>query len=232
MKEIKSSKLIEKYMEVYDLAGIFEQETLDHIKLFQYEKGQYLCQNGRNIDFMLFLVKGEVKVFTSLTNGKSYLLRVEKPLSVLGDVEFLDRQEFSANVEALNTCHCLSISFSYLRKMEGHNPIFLRFIIKELGYKLKTISYLSTENLYLPLISKFAAYVLMHVDEGETRVKLKSDFKDISIQLGATYRHLSRVMNRLVEEKILEKDGHSFTVLDRQALVDLAENTTGNMDKY
>ncbi len=37
------------------------------------------------MEYLFFLVEGETKVFTLLENGKTYLLRVEEPLTVYGD---------------------------------------------------------------------------------------------------------------------------------------------------
>ena len=200
----------------------FDKNIINHLTLIEYEKGNYLCREGELVKYVLFLVSGEVKVYSTLENGKSYLLRTEKPLTVYGDIELLNSDTYCANVEALKNCHVIGISFTYIRQHYLDNPKFLKYLCKSLGYRLSTISQMSTGNLYLPLINKLAGYIMIHSNEGSNQVVLKRSFTDISDQLGVTYRHLSRTFITLESEGIISRKGKLITVLNKDKLKELA----------
>jgi len=222
MKEIKNIKLLNKYIDQFSLIKIFDDHIKNHLVLFEFEKNEYLCREGSTVDYVFFLVKGDVKIYTTLDNGKSYLLRTEKPLSIYGDIELLNSDTYCANVEALKTCHVIGISFAYVRKEYLNNAKFLNYLCRNLGHRLDSISQMSTENLYLPLSNKLAGYLMMHVSDETNQVILKSSFTDISDQLGATYRHLSRTFKSLEVEGIISRKGKYITILNKAKLIDLA----------
>jgi CRP-like cAMP-binding protein len=224
MKEINNPKLLSKYVAEHNIIGVFDKEILNHLVLLEYEKNEYLCRDGEIVEYVLFLVQGEVKVYTTLENGKIYLLRIEKPLSVYGDIELLNSDTYCANVEALSNCHVIGISFSYIRKQYLNNSEFLRYLCQSLGDRLMTISQMSTKNLYLPLVNKLASYLMIHRNETTNQVIIRRSFTDISDQLGATYRHLSRTFKTLESGGVIGRSGKSIAILDLAKLEELAGN--------
>lgn len=225
MKEISSITKLEKYIEQHELQEIFDPQIIDHSRLFEYAKGDMICSNGMDINYLLFLVAGEAKVFTTLDNGKIYLLRIEHALSVYGDLEVLFDKEYSANVEALGDCHCIGIPIEYVRETYLNHPEFLKYIIYSLSNRLDKISHMSTSNLLLPLRNKFASYLLAHKDKTDNMINIKSSFIDVAEQLGTTYRHLSRTMNEMVKEGLIDKHGKLMEIVQLDKLKKLAGNT-------
>lgn len=222
MKEIKNYKLLETYIKQNNIEEIFDDDIKNHMVLFEYEKNEFLCREADLADYVLFLVKGEVKIYSTLENGKSYLLRTEKPFNIYGDLELLNRDTYSANVEALKSCHAIGISFAHVRKHYLENPKFLNYLCRSLGHRLDSISKMSTENLYLPLTNKLAGYLMIHINEEKTQVVLRNSFTDISDQLGATYRHLSRTFKSLESKGVINRKGKYIDVLDLEILKELA----------
>lgn len=222
MKEIKDQKLLEQYIKKSNVVDTFDVKVLDHLILFEYDKNEYICRDGELVDYVLLLVKGEVKIYTTLENGKSYLLRIEQPYNIYGDIELLNSDTYCANVEALKSCHVLAVSFQYVRKHYLNNPNFLNYLCKSLGHRLNTISQMSTENLYLPLVNKLAGFLTIHMNEETNEVILKRSFTDISDQLGATYRHLSRTFKTLESKGIIKRKGKTISILKPNELKELA----------
>lgn len=222
MKEINNPKLLTKYSADFNIVEIFDKDIVKHLVLFEYEKNDYLCREGELVKYVLFLVSGEVKVYSSLENGKNYLIRIETPLNIYGDIELLNSDTYCANVEALNTCHVMGISFSYIKKQYLDNPKFLKYLCRSLGNRLNKISQMSTQNLYLPLMNKLASYLMIHRNQHNNQVMIKRSFTDISDQLGVTYRHLSRTFKALESEGVILRSGKSITILNLSKLEELA----------
>jgi CRP-like cAMP-binding protein len=179
-------------------------------------------QSTEEIKIKGVLYSNDKTVELTLENGKIYLLRTEKPFNIYGDIELLNSDTYCANVEALKSCHVIGISFTYIRKQYLNNSDFLKYLCRSLGFRLNTISHMSTDNLYLPLVNKLAGYLIIHGNEQSNQVILKRSFTDISDQLGSTYRHLSRTFKNLEADGIISRSGKSITILNRAKLEELA----------
>lgn len=225
MKDITTEAAINAYFETTDLGHIFEPEVAQHCRLFQYERGELICENGADFEYLLFMVEGEAKVYTMLDNGKTYLLRFETPMIVYGDVEVLFDLVYTANVEAMGNCCCLGIAIGYIRRNCLDSPVFLKYVISTLSSRLDAISHMSTSNLLLPLKNKFASYLMAHKELDSNTVVIRRSYLNVADQLGATYRHLSRVMRDMTEEALIERDGKKLILKDIEALSELAGNT-------
>jgi len=224
-------KVLEKYIEKYNILGIFDETIIPQLRLVSYGKGEIICRSGMDVEYLQFLVKGRIKVIAALSNGKSLLLRVQEPLSIFGDLEMFDYSNYTANVEALVDCLCIVVPMGFVRKKYSDHPPLLKFIIRRLGMKLHSISYISAENLYLPLKNRFSAYLLIHGERREKVIHLKSSFTDVSDLLGVSYRQLSRTMKQMEEDGLFHKEGHVFQITDYDQLLSLAENSFLSMGK-
>lgn len=225
MIDVTTQVRVKHYFDTTVLGRIFGQDLMDRSRLFEYEVGEMVCENGQPLTKLIFLVEGAAKVYTMLDNGKIYLLRIEEPLNIYGDLEVLTGDTYTANVEALAGCRCLEMPIGLIRRSYGADPEFLSLIIRSLAERLDKISHMSTTNLLLPLKNKVAGYLMAHMDDDTSTVHINCSYIDVAEQLGSTYRHLSRVMKELLDDGIICKRGKVITVVDRDALIDLGGNT-------
>lgn len=222
MRELLDQELKVRYLQKFDFDRIFDERIYDCSRLYEYDKGDSLVEVGMSLTHMLFLVKGEAKVYASLENGKVYLLRNEAPLNVFGDVEILRGQDCTAYVSALNQCHVIGIPVVNIRRDYYDHPPFLQYIIGSLANKLVEIGYKSSEDSLMPLKNKLASFLLAHMDEETQIVKFRPSLSDVAEQLGSTYRHLARIFKELSEEGMIEKQGKKIRVLNKSELRKLA----------
>jgi len=225
MKEIVSLQRLEAYFKAYALNDIFKGNIYNHCRIFEYAKGEMICENGNKINHLFLLVEGEAKVFTTLGNGKIYLLRIENPLSVYGDLETLMQHEYTANVEALNKCICIGIPMAHIKSVYLDHAPFLKFLCLSLANRLDKVSQMSTSNILLPLKNKLASYLLAHKELDTNNIYVKSSFVDIAEQLGTTYRHLNRTINEMCLEGLMNKRGKIMEITRIDDLKALAGHT-------
>ncbi len=64
----------------------------------------------KSLIIFFFLVKGKAKVYTTLSNGKSLLLCFYNDFKLLGDVEIINLENASSNVQVIEDTYCLAIS--------------------------------------------------------------------------------------------------------------------------
>lgn len=226
MKRINDKNLLEFYMKEFGLDILFQKDMRPYMNLMGFERGECICNTGDELEYFYFNVKGKLKVYTLMENGKSLLLRFNKPLSILGDVEFVSGYKIKCNVDSLNESHLIGIKVDDIRKHAGNDPVFLNFVIKNLGYKLYTISNSTSINLLYSLEKRFASYIIS-IASDESNSKGINEIKTTSMTematlLGTSYRHLNRVIRELSDRGVVGKHNGNISVLDYAALKELA----------
>jgi CRP/FNR family putative post-exponential-phase nitrogen-starvation transcriptional regulator len=226
MKRINDKNLLESYIRQFSLDSLFQKDMRPYMTLMSYERGECICYTGDELEYFYFNVKGKLKVYTLMENGKSLLLRFNKPLSILGDVEFMSGYSIKCNVDSLNESHLIGIKVEDIRKHANNDPVFLSYVIRSLGYKLYTISNSTSINLLYSLEKRFASYILSISSEdssskGISEIRTTS-MTEMATLLGTSYRHLNRVIRELADKGIVSKSNGNITILDYNSLRELA----------
>lgn len=223
MKKIINPKLLHHYIKKHHIDDIFDDEILSHMELHHYEKGEDILQAKNQLLYYYFFVKGKIKIFSVLENGKSLLLEFYTEFGTLGDIELFKNVSICSNVEAVKNSYLIGIPANILREKCHDNIKFLKFMINSLGIKLESTSNNSSYNLLYPLINRLSSYLLEHITDKDYIV-LNSSFKDISEFLGTTYRHLHRTFHSLESKGIIRCDGQTIYILDKDQLKKLSKN--------
>lgn len=225
MKRINDRNLLEFYISTFELDSLFRKDMRPYMTLMSFERGECICNTGDVLDYFYFDVKGKLKVYTLMENGKSLLLRFNKPLSILGDVEFMSGYKIKCNVDSLNESHLIGIPVEDIRRHAIDDPVFLSFVIKNMGYKLYTISNSTSINLLYSLEKRFASYIISISSEdnskGRNEIRTTS-MTEMATLLGTSYRHLNRVIREMADKGIVSKKNGNISVLDYSKLRELA----------
>ncbi|KDR95635.1 cAMP-binding domain of CRP or a regulatory subunit of cAMP-dependent protein kinases [Peptoclostridium litorale DSM 5388] len=226
MVKINDIKRMEKYILKYGIDEIFSKDMRPFMELFSFKKGEYICMDGENVGHLLFLVEGKAKVYVTLSNGKSLLLCFYKGFKVLGDLEIINGQSASTNVQAIEDVYCIGISIENAIKHLLGDAKFLRFVCSSLGEKLSMCSKNSSINLLYPLENRLASYIIATeeiMDYGGRKVIVfNENLTEIAELLGSSYRHLLRTLNSLCEKGVLIKKDRHFEVTDEKSLKEFA----------
>lgn len=226
MKLLNDKNLMKHYIDKFQLDTIFDKDMSSYMKLFLCEKGEMICKIGDELEWIYFLVKGKLKVFNLLLNGKSTLLRFSTPLSIVGDLELFKKYKIKNNVEALNEAIIIGIKADDVKKYASEDSLFLRFVIENLSHKLYTFSNLSALNQAYPFINRFASY-LIAITSDENNNKLIDEIKtnnltELANFFGVSYRHLNRVIKDLCDSGIIKKNNKEIVILDYERLKDMS----------
>ncbi|WP_070000070.1 cyclic nucleotide-binding domain-containing protein [Cellulosilyticum sp. I15G10I2] len=228
MIKINDSEKLNHYVAKYDIDKLFDEDAKTFIELLFFKKNEYICRQDEPIHYLFFFVEGKAKIFTTQGNGKSLLLSFYQEFKVLGDLEIINFEVATANVQAIEDTYCLGIPVEQVRTYLFNNVKLLRFICQSLGEKLNRCTKNSSVNLLYPLENRLASYMLATAPKeelnGENIIKLNENLTEVSELLGTSYRHLLRTLDNLCSKNIIKKKGHGFEVLDERALKKLAEN--------
>jgi CRP-like cAMP-binding protein len=222
MKQINEKNLINKYFEKYKLDEILTPEAKDISQIIEFAPGEEILKTGDNLENYYIFLEGRLKVYSIQENGKHLLLKFYGGFDTLGDIELISGMKISSTVVAVKESILIRMPAGKLKSLVYDYPPFLRYSMNNLGLKLHNLSNHSAHNLLYPLKNRLASFI--HVQAEGDELILSDKFIDIAEYLGTTYRHLSREMNSLENEKIITRKKNIIKVLSEDNLKELAGN--------
>ena len=229
MKIINNPQKMNTYIEKYNLNQLFSQDMSSYMKLYFFKSREFIYREEDAFTHVYFFVDGKAKVFNETANGRSLLLCFYKPLQVLGDVELMEDKMITSNVEVIDDAYCIGMPVDKVRSLLINDLVFLKYLCRNLGTKLVRSSRYSSVNMLYPLENRLASYILgvgISHEKGKDLFTFFDTLTVISELLGASYRHLLRTLNNLMEKGIISRHGDVYEVLDMDTLEELG------MDMY
>lgn len=224
MERIHNKTLIHSYVEKNKLNKLFTNFSYEDIQLYRFYKGEMIYITGEEILNMYFVVEGKVKIYTNTIDDKRLILRFQKAVAVIGDIEFIDNDPALHSVEASSDCIAIGISYKTIREKLGSNPIFLQYLLESVTSKFRTKTN-SSINLLYPVEVRFASYLLSTTNEGrDSSFQEEISLTDISEMIGTSYRHLNRVITKLSNESIIKRENGRIHLQDIEKLKEIARD--------
>ncbi|WP_426333721.1 Crp/Fnr family transcriptional regulator [Paenibacillus silvae] len=224
MKEVLDFELMHKLARQYGLDQVLDESAMTELRLLEADKGETICEKGERPERLYFLVQGKLKIFTTLPNGKSLLLRFSTPLALVGDLELVNGKEANNTVQSVNRSLLLAISYRAIQNTYVENPKFLYFMLSQVTHKLHTFSNLSSLNMLYPVESRFASYLLSitEQDAAASEEIQTSKLTELADLLGTSYRHLNRVIQDLCGRDIIRKVRRKIVIENIEKLREIA----------
>ncbi len=228
MQKAEKEKSILKYLKKYNMCEIFSGIQFNDIDVLQIRKGQLICSKGDEINDMYFLVEGKVKIYTITPDDKRLILRFQKSLGIIGDIEYIQGTLVLHTIEASSDCLVFKIPYQTIRNTVGNDPRFLSFLLDVVTRRFRAKTDAATLNLLYPVEVRLASFLLSTTTDGERSVyheeAVGSSLKDIADMVGTSYRHLNRVIKNFCNEDIISRSNGKLFVKDIDRLKELANN--------
>lgn len=221
MKQIKNPLKIKDVLKDFPMSSIFSKDYSSALLLLEYEKEEFLIQEGQQNDFLFFPCSGTVKCFSYSPNGKAQFITYLSAADAIGLVGTIWGEPAAANIQALERCQCIALPLSHYRNELLNDNKFLRYLCKQLGNTLHN------SNRYLQVVqctsieSKIAAVILGSALDGVCQLNISSTAE----VTGTTYRHVLRILNKLCNNNVLEKRGKNYLIKDEIYLSICAEDS-------
>jgi len=212
---IKSTSLFE------GLSGE-EVETMSKL-IFEkkYGKGETIFFEGDEADGFYIVSSGQIKVFKMNPMGKEHILHIFGPGEPVGEVPVFSKQPFPANAEALVKSSTLFFPRKDFVALIENNPSIALNMLAVLSRRLRQFA-TQIENLSLKEVpARLAGYLLYIAKEqkNEGVVELPVSKGQLASLLGTIPETLSRIFARMSDEGLIQVEGRSITILDRQGLM-------------
>ena len=198
------SKLSDKHISEVRANSVERSFTKDSIVFYEGDKGEYFY----------VVLKGSIKLYKTSPKGTQIEInRLEAP-AIVGEYACFERMPFPATCEFIEDGKMVMIPYKYIYKYL-ENPDFSLEMIKSLTSKIMVLSALVHKETIYSSEAKVAKILL---ENSEIFRKLK--YNEIASILNLTPETLSRILNKLKKENIIESDGnHGLNILDPDALL-------------
>lgn len=220
---VKNEDKLVELINKYNLNSIFSQEISPFLELHMFKKNEHICFMDEELKYFYFFVDGKAKVYKTLPNGKSLLLKFYEPIQLIGDLEVISKIKANCSIKVLKSSLCIGIPINIVNSTALKDPNFLMYITQSLSNKLASQSLTSSITIIYPLENKLASYLLNINHKNIVTIDNYSNLADL---LGTSYRHLSRVLNKLVEKEIIIKDKNKIKILNKKEL----KNISGDLN--
>lgn len=199
--------------------------VVDLIIRRQYDKGELILLEGSDLDSLIIVNHGLVKAYRYTEDGKEQILYLFSEGDFFGEKNLLSLREATYNVEALERTHvCMIRNEDFQELMLKHPEISLK-IIKELSSRLdrleSALQSMGTKNAEARLGTVLLEFAEKYGTAHPSGVQFELPFsrEGIANYIGAARETVSRRLNRLQEEGVIDMIGNKKIIIkNKQAL--------------
>ena len=188
-----------------------------------YEPHEVLFREGGEAAFLFSLRSGQVKLTTSMPDGRQQILRIAVAGQLLG-IETFKGQRYPFTAEAITDVVACKISHRDLRQILEVNPAVSLRVIESLSQELD-----QAESLIRDLglktspekVSSFLLSLIPQRGDPDAELPLRLSRREIAEMLGLTEETVSRVMADFARKKIIGSGKGYIRILDRKWLEEI-----------
>jgi CRP/FNR family transcriptional regulator len=200
-------------------AGLSEEkfcEVQNMVSKATYQPGEAMFREGDHCSNLYVLRSGQVKLTTSLPDGRSQILRLGVPGHFLG-FEVVDHDHYLYTAEALTTVEACLIRQKDMLRAVAENPMVCRRIARTLTEELEQaegmIRDLGTKNAG-ERIASFLLSLASNQSNLSENLPLHLARHEIAEMVGLSTETVSRIMAQLQREAIIIAPRGSIRILD------------------
>lgn len=204
--------------QVEDLAMIVTDQV--------FRKGKTIFSEGEEANGFYVVITGRIKIFKLSPDGKEQILHFFGPGEPFGEVPVFTGQHFPANAEAMEESRIFFFPRKSFVDLIKKNPSLALNMLAVLSKRLRRFAALIDDLSLKEVPGRLAAYLLYLSDQnkGAKVLELAVTKAQLASLLGTIPETLSRILGKLSSQGLIETDGRRITILDKEALRDLAES--------
>lgn len=200
-----------------DLATIAVESLFDH--------GQTIFSEGDEGTGFYVVISGRVKIYKLSAEGREQILHIFEPGELFGEVPVFAGQHFPANAEAMEESRIFHFPRDSLIDLIEKNPSIAMNMLAVLSIRLRRFTHLIDDLSLKEVPGRLAAHLLYLSSKMDSAKDLELTITkgQLASLLGTIPETLSRILTKMSKQGLIKSRGNRITILDRDALEDLAE---------
>ncbi len=186
--------------------------------------GSQIFSSYQQADSFYVILAGRVKVYKTSAKGDEQILHLYQRGNTFGEAAMWAGISYPASAETLEDSTLMVVGRGALKKLIGNNSDLALAMFAGMSAKLREFNQL-IEQLSLKDVPARLAGVLLELPAkpGTDTIVLKQTKREIAARIGTVAETLSRALKKLQSAGIIEVKGPEITILDVDALCQIAE---------
>jgi CRP/FNR family transcriptional regulator, cyclic AMP receptor protein len=204
-----------------------KRALVTRVRTRTFNGGDTIFLMGDPGDSMMALLKGSVRISAPSPEGKEIVLGIMQPGEFFGEIALLDGKERSADAKAMTACTLAILDRrDVLAFLEQNREAWFR-IVEVLCERLRRTTVQIAEVALLELPIRLAK-ALLRISAAEVKAPaspestIKLSQRELGHIVGATRESVNKCLREWQRGKVVQIDGISITILNRDALEALA----------
>ena len=216
--------LIDDPKSLFNLLTKEEKEELEkQMSLAQFKKNEFLFKEGDKPGGLLMLIAGKVKIFKEGVGGREQIIRMVKPMGIIGFRALFAEENHIASAVTLEESLICTANSEFILTRAIHNISFAEQIIKKLS---KELGFSNTRTVTLTqkhIRGRLAESLILLKDkygyknDGRT-LNVYLSREDIANLSNMTTSNAIRTLSTFANEKVIAIDGRKIKILDYNRL--------------
>ena len=222
MKKIKLLQSVELFWDLKDEELGYISEKMVARK---YEPGNYIFLAESDGEQCFFVVKGSVKVTRLSKDGREVILAMLNQGDFFGEMSLLDGKSRSANVIALEKTEVLTLNRKDFLIVLHEYPKIAIQLLKELASRLRKSDRQIASLSLSDAEKRIALCIIRFADErgiirnGRVSIAKVPIQQDIANMAGTSRETVSRALNVLEKEQLIERNGRELVIIDYKKFI-------------
>jgi len=199
-----------------------------HKKNFKVKKGEIIFKEGDPVTGIYFVFSGSVKVYKKWDEGKELIIRFAREGAVFGHRALGKNNTYPISAAAIEPSVICYFDMEFFEATLKVNTDFtyqlLMFFADELRESEKRMRNLA----HMPVKRRVAEALLALKNQfGTTKdgfINIDLSRQDLASYAGATYETVFRMINELVNDKLISLSGKHIRIVSEEALINFARN--------
>ena len=218
--EMGMKEVFENPKSIFSTLTPEEKEDLQsHLNIACYKKNEFIFKEGEKPSSFLFLLDGKVIIYKEGVGGREQIIRMAKPLGLIGYRALLAEELHIGSAIALEDSTVGMISPDYLLQKLLKNPAFSLRLIQKLARALGFSNSRTVTLTQKHIRGRLAESLLLLKEkygwenDGAT-LKVYLSREDIANLSNMTTSNAIRTLSTFAGEKVIAIDGRKIRILD------------------
>lgn len=194
-----------------NLLDWFTPETLEKVKFTEeyfrtFDSNEVICGQGAPVDYIVFLVRGNTRVYSYFKNGKRIEMDVISAPYLIGEMELLSNKDtYQSSVEAYGPCSCFMIPIDIYEECMN-DVVFANKVSVRMASMLVHRSNKSGSDLAYPNEGVLLRYFLELLEENPSTPEfclMNQTRRRLSERTGIAERTLNRLLSKFDESGLI-----------------------------
>jgi len=211
-KSEKEKKEVIKKIQFDDLEKVFKNK-----KIFLYKKGKTIYCKGNSSNFIFYVIRGEVKTYSTHEDGKELITSIFEKHDFFGFTSLIKNKPYNENAIAIKESKLLKISKIELYDIVKQSP---QIAINFMDILTENVNSLKERLIHLAYdsVRKKTAESILVLNAKSENKKIEISRYDLACLIGIAKETLIRALAEFKEEGIIKTGRNSIKILDIKKL--------------